>query len=214
MIETLNRIKQWVEENANQTLDHLNGPASSDDIKRVEEVIGIQLPDDFKEFLKIHDGEVGDGWLALLGNGNQLLSCNHIIKQYELDQQIGEDLYDPDMETIEFWKDRVGGNVIFVNGPVKPLMLHRKWIPLTCMNGDVFRYFDFDPAPGGIPGQIIEVDPEGCCYEVIATNFSELLEKHLSELQAGDYVVDEEGYIESKEEKRLDWGVPEWLKNA
>ncbi len=118
------------------------------------------------------------------------------------------------METIEFWKDRTEGGVIFIHGPVKPLMLHPNWLPMTCMNGNVFRYFDYDPAPGGVAGQIIEVDPENCSYEVIASSFSELKEKYLSDLQSGIYDVDDEHFIERVVEKPVIQGVPEWLKNA
>lgn len=62
-----------------------------------------------------------------------------IVEQHKLGQVIAEEHYDPEMETIAFWKDRIEGNVIFVKGAVKPLLRHPKWLPFTCMNGDVFR---------------------------------------------------------------------------
>ena len=214
MNDSYEKIIKWVKENASQTLVHLCGPATDDQIDRVESETGLPITESFRAFLKMHNGEDGETWLALLGNGNQLLSCEGIIQQYKLDQEIGEDLYDPEMETIEFWKDRIGGNVIFVKGSVKPLMLHPKWLPITCMNGDVFRYLDFDPADGGTPGQVIEVDPESCSYKVLASSFGELIEIYASELLEGKYSVDDEHYIELEEQDDMNCGVPDWLVRA
>lgn len=207
-------LLDWIKEKAGDNLLHLNKGASYSDIEAVESETGLRIPEDFKEFLKLHDGEDGVSWLAILGDGNQLLPCRSIISQYRLDQELGKRLYDPQMETVDFWKDRTDSGVIFVEGPVKPLTLHPKWLPMTCMNGNVFRYFDYDPAPGGIVGQIIEVDPENCSYGVIANSFTDLLEKYLSELQNGIYEIDDEHFIERAVEKEIAQGIPEWLKNA
>jgi cell wall assembly regulator SMI1 len=214
MKKSLIRIKEWLKNNSEQTLEHLNGHASNSDISKVEAETGLSLPEAFKEFLRIHNGEDGETWLALLGDGNQLLSCQSIINQYKLDQEIGQNIYDPQMENIEFWKDRIKSNVLFVKGAVKPLMLHPKWLPITCMNGDVFRYLDFDPAPSGISGQVIEVNPEGCRYQVLASSFEDLLDKYLSQLLSGAFEIVDDGYIMTKEENEMHWGIPEWLMNA
>jgi len=215
MQSSLARIMDWVRENASPLLQDLNGPASEADIQAVEAATGLSLPDSFKAFLRLHDGESGAMMLALLGNGNQLLSCQSIIEQYRLDQQIGQELFDPEMDAIAFWKDRTEGQVIFIKGAVKPLLLHPKWLPITWMNGDVFRYLDFDPAPGGIPGQVIEVDPESCMYQVLAPSFEALLDLYASQLEAGMFAADDEGFIERiAEEDIMGWGVPDWLKNA
>ena len=214
MADTLTEIKDWLTIHSPQTLAHLNGPASHAQIDEVEAQIGMSLPPAFKEFLTRHDGEDGETWLALFGDGNQLLSCQAIVDQYTLDQELGLRFYNPEMGTIAFWKDRVARNVIRIKGTVKPLVLHPKWIPLTCMNGNVFRYIDFDPAPGGTPGQIIEVDPECCSYQVLASSFDELLDHYLAQLLRGEFVVDNEEYVESREESSMEWGVPEWLSKS
>lgn len=116
------------------------------------------------------------------------------------------------METVEFWKDRIKSSVIFVKGAVKPLLRHPKWLPFTCMNGDVFRYLDFDPAPGGTEGQVIEVDPEGCSYQVLANSLDDALKMYANQLESGKYKVEEDGYIELIDhEDTMEWGIPKWL---
>jgi len=210
----MENLVAWIRENASDVLLHLNEGASTDDLKAVESETGLKIPDDYKEFLSRHDGEDGNSWLALFGDGNQLLSCKSIISQHQLDQEIGAQFYDPELETIDFWKDRTSRGVIFVRGPVKPLTLHPYWLPMTCMNGNVFRYFDYDPAPGGIPGQIIEVDPESCSYEVLANSFSDLVGNYLDDINNGVFEVDDEHFIERIIEKNIEVGMPDWLKNA
>jgi len=213
MNKDLDRILAWAKEHSPQTLQHLNGPASDDEIKDVEATVGFQIPIGFKELLKQFDGEDGESWLALFGNGNQMLSCKMIIEQYKIGQEIAEQLYEPDMETVAFWKDRIESSVIFVKGAVKPLIRHPKWLPFTCMNGDVFRYLDFDPAPGGVEGQVIEVDPEGCSYQVLADSLEEALATYADQIESGKYKVEGDGYIELIDhEDVLKWGMPKWLK--
>lgn len=213
MDNSLQKIIDWAKIHASQTLDYLNAPANDEDIQKIETEIGVELPDSFKALLKKFDGETGP-WLALLGDGNQLLPCKQIIEQYRLEQALAKQFYDPEMETIEFWRDRVSSSVIFVKGAVKPLMRHPEWVPVTNMNGDVFRYLDYDPAPGGTPGQVIEVDPESCSYQVLADNFDAFLARYAQQLEAGLFKVDDEGYIESIAQDDMNWGVPAWLRES
>lgn len=213
MIKELDKILAWVKIHSPQTLQHLNSPASEDSISDVEAAVGYQIPTMFKELLKYFDGEDGQTWLALFGNGNQMLSCEMIIEQFKIGQEIREEVFEPEMDTVEFWKDRIESSVIFVRGSVKPLLHHSKWLPFTCMNGDVFRYLDFDPAPGGVEGQVIEVDPEGCSYQVLANGLEEALTMYANQLESGKYKVGDDGYIEMIEnETDTRWGMPEWLK--
>ena len=214
MNKDLEKIIGWAKMNSPQTLQHLNQPANDDEIKEVEVELGRPLPVTFIELLKQFDGEDGQTWLALFGNGNQMLSCKMIIEQFKLSEEIAEQIDDSEMDTIEFWKDRVESNIIFVKGAVKPVLHHPNWIPFTSMNGDVFRYLDFDPATGGVEGQVIEVDPEGCCYQVIAKNIEDLLAMYANQLESGEYKVDQEGYIELiNQVDDMNWGMPEWLKD-
>ena len=207
----LQGVFNWVRAQAPQVIDHLKGPADKLAMAEVSAQTGLTLPADYQQFLQRHDGEDQQTWLALLGEGHQLLACEAIVAQYQQEQEIAKMWVGQDFDTLEFWKDRVQSGCILVRGPVKPLMTHPRWLPLTCMNGDVFRYFDFDPAPGGIQGQIIEVDPEGCSYQVLAPDFTTLLRDYLTELEANHYVADQEGFIERVNPPEEHWEVPAWL---
>ena len=211
----IDRILSWAGENSPQTVANLNQPASKADLDAIQAEFGMPLPDGLRQLWGRFDGDGLGTWLAIFGNGNQMLSCKELVEHYRLDQEIGKSLYDPSMHKVAFWKDRISDHVIFVKGSVKPLMLHPKWLPFTSMNGDVIRYFDFDPAPGGAAGQIIEVDPEGCSYQVLADSLGAFLADYADELESGAYSVSEDGFIESYvEPDPFEWGMPGWLKRA
>jgi cell wall assembly regulator SMI1 len=213
--ENIERILCWASENAPQTVANLNKPASEPDMEAVESEFRLPLPEGYHELWSSFDGDCPGTWLAIFGNGNQMLSCRELVEHYKLDREIGKSLYDPAMHKVGFWKNRIADQVIFVRGAVKPLMLHPRWLPFTSMNGDVIRYFDFDPAPGGIAGQVIEVDPEGCSYQVLADSLGSFLANYADELESGAYSVAEDGFIESSvEADPLEWGMPSWLKTA
>lgn len=211
MKSLLETLTHWLAANAPQLIPQLRPAATELDVQAIEKATALFLPESFKTFLYWHNGELGENGLALLGDGHQLLSCESIIQQYRWGQETSKQFADPQFDTPVFWKDRVSSGVIAVKGPVKPLMNHPHWLPFTCMNGDVFRFLDFDPAPGGHRGQVIEVDPENCAYQVLASDFESFLKNYVEALKANHYHVDETGYIETQEQDPMDWGIPEWL---
>ena len=213
----LEEILEWVRLHSPKTYGHIQSPASEEQVFSVERVVGVPLPTSFKDLLLRFNGDDGLTWLALLGNGNQLLPCQQITEYYKLEQSTAAQFYKPEHETMEFWLDRVSNKIMFVKGPVKPLTLHPKWVPITSMNGDVCRYLDYDPAEGGEIGQVIEVDAECCTYKVLASSFETFLASYAQQLQMGLYKVDDEGFIESEsevEEDIMSWGVPTWLSKV
>ena len=83
---SLGEILEWLEKHDPNSLKHLCSGASSEDIATVEKATGLLIPDDYKEFLRLHDGEDDTSWHAILGEGNQLLSCESIIYRFRLDE--------------------------------------------------------------------------------------------------------------------------------
>lgn len=212
--KNLKIITEWFEEHSPETMKGLNPPTTPDEVERLESLLGFPLPQSFKEFLYIYNGETWDS-LCLLGDFNRLLSCNEIADKYLLDQELAKSIDGPEHSSTAFWKDRVLKQIIFVKGSVKPILNHPNWVPFSCMNGDVYRYIDFDPAPNGIIGQIIEVDPECCTYEVLADSFDDFLARYAQQLIEGQFEFnDEYGSVVFKGEKNiLQWEIPEWIKN-
>jgi hypothetical protein len=84
-------------------------------------------------------------------------------------------------------------------------------VPIGSFNGDVFRYVDMDPAPGGTVGQVIEVDPEAVSWRVLAPSFGDLLARFADALEAGavewDAEDDAASWLPPAEE-----GMPDYLR--
>ncbi len=210
-METLETIKQWFSDNAPKVLDELVAPATESEIDLVESETEIKLPEEFKDFLRTHNG--ANGFNPLFGDGHEFLTCEQIIEQYRFDQELGI-ISGNDLQQYLEWKEMATENYIDISGPVKPHESCSNWLPISNQNGDVLRYLDFDPAEGGTLGQVIEVDPECRRWEVLAPSFEAFLSTFHDELVNGYFEVNEEGGIDKKEEcyQNYDsWPVPDWL---
>jgi len=212
-VNTLDKIKQWIKIHSPAVLEQLEDPASNKDIQIVESAIGIKLPGEFKTLLQTHNGEQGS-FETLLGDGNALLSCAGILEAYNLERKHCE-ISHTDLLQKQEWKELALEDLISVSGAVHPHESHEKWIPITSMNGDVLRYIDYDPAPSGDQGQIIEVDFQSGSWKVIAPSFEALLEQYFQDLTNGQYTVDEHGditKIDQNTENLNSSEVPSWLQ--
>lgn len=210
-MENLKAIKQWFSENAPKVLEEHIEPATENEIRFVEEETGIKLPDDFKNFLRIQNG--ANGITPLFGDGHELLTCEQIVKEYRYGRE-NHQISGDDLQQSQEWKEMATDNRIDINGSVKPHESHTNWLPISNQNGDILRYLDFDPAEGGVSGQVIEVDLEGVRWEVLAPSFDAFLFKFYEELTGGQFEVDEFGGVAKKEEYYPDsdlWPVPDWL---
>ena len=180
------RLESWGESNAPNMLEDLNPPADDAAISVLEDQLGLQLPDAFKTTLQIHDGE-NDGWpCKVFADRGAFLPATRIADEWRQRQEIaGQIDLDDDMDPEELARE----GIISVSGPVNAVMFDRAWIPIMDCNGDVFWALDFNPANGGVAGQVIEVDWECCSWTVIAKSFQELLESYVDELEAGAFQV-------------------------
>lgn len=195
--ESWKRIEAWLESNAPAVRKSLRGPASETDLDRLEETIGLALPDDVRESYLIHDG------------------------QSRLD--IEEDEYIPGVffglfplplsygEGVEWcWKNRISGEPdsykeispdtpgnrlsSYPPGAVRLAQLRPAWVPLYWDSGRSCMGIDLDPGPRGISGQVI---PFGWALGlgdeerwVLAQSWAHFLEDIADELEAGHAAVE------------------------
>ena len=94
----------------------------------------------------------------------------------------------PAMDGASLAAESVREEMIHVDGPVWAVSFHRAWIPFMELNGgDRTWYIDCAPAPGGVSGQVIEVDPECMQWSVRAASFGAFLEGYVADLESGAY---------------------------
>ena len=185
--ELWERLEAWCAENAPNMLEDLNPGADDDEIVALQAALAVELPDAFRQCLKAHDGE-SDGWPSkVFADMGAYLGSSRIVEMWQMRLQIAGELGDDfsDAERAEQIRD----GIIFVNGPVRPDAFNAGWIPIMDCNGDVFWALDFAPAEGGVSGQLIQVDLEGCDWKVIANTFEEFFAAYVAALESGEYPV-------------------------
>ncbi|MDX1604981.1 MAG: SMI1/KNR4 family protein [Candidatus Competibacterales bacterium] len=210
--EAWQRIEHWLGTHLPEALDALDDPASEAQLTALEHTIGFTLPESFKTVYRVHDGDREGNPCGLLGGWDEFLSLARINEYWRQTP----DPEPPDDEDSLFghWRRQIEDGIISVKGPVKPLTGSRCWLPVTSMNGDVLRFLDFDPAPGGQSGQVIEVDFESGCYQVVAPSLTDFLVDYADGLERGDYAV-ADGTLEPVDETDpATWGVPGYLRSA
>ena len=208
--DAMGRIERWLSDHLPEAREALGPPASEEELAALEAGLGRPLPVALRTLLSLHDGELG--FPGAFPDGQALLSCAEIEQIWRVAASIAAET-GQDEDAFDSWKALVEDGIIFIHGPVKPNGGSPAWIPFSSLEGSVIRFVDFDPAPGGRAGQVIEVDQEGCLYRVLADSLADFLTGYADELEAGTYTVGELG-IASADEGATDptgWPMPEYL---
>lgn len=186
------RIEAALSRQAPEVLATLGKPAKLDAIAKLEAEFGLPLPDALKSSWARHDGQnVDDESLALFVDF-PFFSIKAVRAERKEMLALAKSMGNlKDSDDLVAWAALVEDGVGSIEGPVKARDFHPKWLPICSVNGDVFRYLDFDPAPGGEVGQVIEVDPEGVSWRVVARSFAAFLERFADALDAGKMDWDE-----------------------
>ncbi len=148
----------------------MRGPASGSALERIEAETGLPLPQLLKEMLRLRDGQMTP---SIFGEDFDFLAAKEILEHWRAHVSVLG--YVPDESEVDVDPELVSR----CDPGVKPRVANRKWLPFADSNGDVTVYVDFDPKIGGQIGQIIEVDPEGMSWRVLAASFDEYLANRL-----------------------------------
>lgn len=205
------RIETWLARRAPDALAALNGPASEEKMAAAEKEMGLVFPADLRASLLRHDGQKTTV-PAVYPEGLAALSVEGILESWKIrTRRLGGRLNDRD--DFDGWKKSIAQGVIFVGGPVKARLADPRWIPIADSNGDVFWFVDLDPAPGGFPGQILQVDPEGTTWEVRSSSLADHLTGYADALDRGDFTPGPKfGQIMPKIHRPAPRGLPDYLK--
>ena len=166
------------------SIGQLGPPAEDAAIDAVEAALGVVLPQDFRASLRIHDGTK---WPA-----PHLGQPSPVPLQYLYDTggiveatRMWRDNYaaDPVWDDPRVWAHLVDRGMISLYGPVRPIVGLAGAVMVGDMNGDVHWFLDFDPAPGGVPGQVVRVDVECSWWVVLAPSWTELLVRYAEDLE-------------------------------
>lgn len=203
------QITAWFQANQPVVVEQLNAPATAAQFAATEAALKVTLPDEFRQLYEIANGSDVD-IPGVFENGHWFMPLEQIVEHAGIMSQFVEGR---PIEDFAFWKSQIEDGMLMIRGAVKPQTYSPHWIPLTSSNGDVIRYIDLDPAPGGRVGQVIEVDTECASFAVIAESLTALLSRHAARLQSGEMKIEHDCLIDN-EDPGGDWGVPEWLMQS
>lgn len=193
------RIENWFKQHEPAFLDNLCKGASETAIKALETSIGLTLPEDYRAFLAIHDGEgsllcdpgsmgevSGDGIeedaplvCGILPFNGDLLPTEEIAAYRNQLVVCVDDL-----------EDEEGKQVLADQcAKVQPVFYDSGWIPIAADPGHNEVFIDLNPTTEGQLGQLFIDYKEQLCRTVLANSFCELLEKYADDLEQGQYRI-------------------------
>lgn len=164
-----------------------NKGASDEDFEKLENVLGIKLPDEFKEVYRIHNGS------DIEGNFIDIIwfSIDGIINDY----QVWKEVFDEGHFLDEAGND-IGcepqSNAIKADFHFNP-----KWIPISANGGGDGLMIDLDPTPDGRVRQIIQMWHDEPSRTLEAVSLKALFEQFATDLENDRYVIhpDYEGIV-------------------
>ncbi|MET8372386.1 SMI1/KNR4 family protein [Micromonospora profundi] len=184
--EAWRRIEAGLSRVLPASLRQLKAPAPVQAIDAVEAALAVPLPQDFRASLRIHNGTK---WRYDSGQLqpspvplDYLYDTNEIIEM----TRMWRDNYhpEPEWDDPQVWAYLVDqGEHLWLNGPVRPIIGSPGAVVVGDMNGDVRWLLDFDPAPGGTPGQVVRVDVECATWDVLAPSWTQLLVRYAEDLE-------------------------------
>lgn len=127
-------------------------------IAALERHIGLDLPPSLKDFLAIHDGQLGVGLIF----GQQLLPVSEIRREWDVWRSIDEE---------EMNRDCADMMSSEPEGFIKPMYCNRRWIPLTSDAGGNHIGLDFDPDVHGNVGQVIAFGRDEDTKRLLGSDF-------------------------------------------
>ena len=163
-------------------------PASSSEIRRLEETVGVELPRDFCDYLATMNGQRDteehtrdrNREIPLLGS-HPFLSVTGIIQTWHM----LDELFAKETEPLEWVEE----------DKIRPYIWRRHWIPFTEYEGSQYLILDCDPGKKGSYGQVF-CWCSGMDYsEVVADSFGAFSRGILSRLSEKRFEVTGYGTI-------------------
>ncbi len=168
--------------------------ASEATIAEVERALGVELPADYRAWLRLHDGEDDvEGRVEWLPAWGRLLPIAETLERWRDEQEWAQTDVDESFGWLQD-DDRIRG-----------VVKHAKRIVIAGNrygDGDN-TYLDLIPGPAGTSGQVIVATTE-CDFELVGTSFLDFLRRWASAFEAGTLAV-----VPREDTNRVDWAMKE-----
>jgi len=174
------RIEKWLGDHAPHLLADLREGASDADLARLEQQCERRLPESFRAFYLVHDGQESEspnGLFYSLQFMPLALVCEY--------QKIWAGLVDMNAEMASAMKS-------LPEGHIKPLYADPKWIPFAHDQSGNHLGVDLDPDSKGLVGQVIVFGRDEDCKKLVAPSFQSFVDAVVRELEGGNFILRDE----------------------
>jgi cell wall assembly regulator SMI1 len=160
-------IEAWLDEHHPAEVGTFRPPAPSAAIATAEAALGLTLPEEYKAFVGLHDGQQDTGTFVghtrLLAVG-ELAEAKHWLVTLESEHgTTTRDAADP---------------------RVAPVGFPPSWVPIASISR-TYLCLDLAPGSGGAVGQIVAYHVDDDDRPLIASSFADLLSVYFTEAQTG-----------------------------
>ena len=172
VVERWQTIQEYLEKEFPDTLFGFRPPATGEAIAATEKALGHQLPEDYKQFLAIHNGQrANEPWVAY----GTLLPVEEVARTWS-----------------SFCADETPVEADLVGEGIRSVVLSPGWIPIGISpRGRDFLCLDLDPGPEGQRGQILEYIVDDDSRSLVAASFADLLSLYFEQVQSGEIELED-----------------------
>jgi cell wall assembly regulator SMI1 len=172
------KYEEWLTAHFPEGLQALNAGAAEHEIATLEATIGMNLPQDFRSWLKVHNGQTPDS-VGLLWS-NECLSTSRILNEWQVMKQ----LLDEGNFDCESKSDQPGA--------IKTDWWNPGWVPVTSDGAGNLQCLDLAPGMTGRAGQVIDFDHAAMNRCVLAAHFREWVEDYIKDISDREYVYSDD----------------------
>lgn len=172
-------IERVLQEHLPEVAETLRGPANDEELSRLKDEIGRDLPEDLVASLHRHDGQDNPTQLLDIFDHNTLLSIDAMIEKHELNADVLGD----DIEDTYDWMEP---------DKVRTIPNSRGWLQFTSAEGNGYA-IDLDPLPAGQIGQILYLPIDGPTPAPEFSSYLEWISTLAQRLESGEFTIEGTG---------------------
>jgi cell wall assembly regulator SMI1 len=173
------KLTDWFALHAPELLETFQPGASEAEITELERHIGLELPDDFKSFLRLCNRQIQDPQAGFYSG--DLMPIDNIKSTWTMMRDL-------------LRKGTFKDNTSYPGKGVKAAWWNPAWVPFISWTTADNTCLDLDPAHDGTRGQVIHFWHETGDRAVNQPSFTAWLEALLEDIESGEIVYDREEY--------------------
>ena len=184
-MQSLKELENWLKIHLPEVAIDLNPGATENELQRLTDAIGVQLPNDFMQLYAWHNGQ-GMSVKSGLWYGLIFLSLDHVQSQCEMWKKSLEE------STQESLTNLAGCMKSTPPGFVKRQYANPHWVPFAYDWGGNYLGIDLSPDEKGTYGQVINFGRDEERKIAVAPSIRSFLSWMNNELSAGNFNIKEE----------------------